>query len=140
MTSFFSLFINKLQHGAFTLNENDSLKEKTKDIPNGYGAYIIRANTADGEILYIGKSGTIKNNGDLKKQDLKKRLNNVQDNKPRADYFKENLKENEGLNELYFDWYIIDPETKILPAFLEAVLIQEYYSKHQALPAWNNGY
>ena len=38
-------------------------------------------------VIYIGKSGSIRQDGEFLKQSLAKRLSNKQDNKPREQYF-----------------------------------------------------
>ena len=67
------------EHGTFTFEIGNSLSQKTKEIPRGYGVYIIYANSIDGELLYIGKGGTIHTNGDFDKQQLKERLKKKQE-------------------------------------------------------------
>lgn len=78
-------------HGSFTFSINESLRDKIKDIPDGYGVYRIYSNSKNGELLYIGKAGTVKNNGTYSKQNLRKRLANKQDGKSREDFFREKL-------------------------------------------------
>lgn len=125
------------EHGTFTFEIGDSLSQKTKEIPAGYGVYRIYANSIDGELLYIGKGGTIHTNGDFDKQQLKERLKKKQEkNIYREDFFIKKMNEDKQLKALYIEWYIID-EKLYLPAYYEAILIQDYYSKHSKLPKWN---
>ena len=127
------------EHGTFTFEIGDSLSQKTKEIPTGYGVYRIYANSIDGELLYIGKGGTIHTNGDFDKQQLKKRIKNTQENMRREKFFINKINEDEQLKALCIEWFIID-EKRYLPAYYEAVLIQDYYSKHSKLPKWNKEY
>lgn len=128
-----------IKQGYFTFKIGDSLSQKTKEIPKGYGVYIIYANSNKGELLYIGKGGTVHTNGDFGKQQLKERLKKIQENIYREDFFIKKMNEDKQLKALYIEWYIID-EKLYLPAYYEAVLIQDYYSKHSKLPKWNKKY
>lgn len=128
-----------IKQGYFTFKIGDSLSQKTKEIPNGYGAYRIYANSNEGELLYIGKGGTVHTDGSFDKQPLKERLNNIQENMRREKFFIKKINENKHLKALYIEWFIID-EKLFLPAYYEAALIQDYYSKHSELPKWNKKY
>lgn len=128
-----------IKQGYFTFKVGDSLSQKTKEIPNGYGVYRIYANSSEGELLYIGKGGTVYTDGGFDKQPLKKRLNNTQENMRREKFFIKKMNEDEQLKALYIEWFIID-EKLFLPAYYEAALIQDYYSKYFRLPKWNKRY
>ena len=68
-------YISQKADGSFTFQSGDKLNkliEKHKDL-NNYGVYRFRANTEDGEILYIGHSGTA-SSSKFKKQKLSKRI------------------------------------------------------------------
>ncbi len=127
------------EHGTFTFKIGDSLSQKTKEIPNGYGVYRIYANSSEGELLYIGKGGTVHTDGSFDKQLLKERLNNKQENMRREKFFIKKMNEDKQLKALYIEWFIID-EILFLPAYYEAALIQDYYSKYSKLPKWNKEY
>lgn len=113
--------------------------QKTKEIPNGYGVYRIYANSSEGELLYIGKGGTAYTDGNFTEQQLKRRIKNKQENMCREDFFIKKINEDKQLKALYIEWFIID-EKLFLPAYYEAALIQDYYSKHSKLPKWNKEY
>lgn len=93
----------------------------------------------EGELLYIGKGGTVHTDGGFDKQPLKKRLNNKQENMRREKFFIKKINEDKQLKALYIEWFIID-EKLFLPAYYEAALIQNYYAKHSKLPKWNKEY
>lgn len=120
---------------AFKLG--NSLRKQTNDIPAGYGVYIFRKNTEDGDILYIGKSGTILQNGSFKAQDLRKRLNKKQAGIQRQDFLSKKINEDTEIKQIFIEWYIID-ERKYLPGLIEALLLQDYFTQHSCLPIWNN--
>lgn len=128
-----------IKQGYFTFKIGDSLSQKTKEIPKGYGVYKIYADSINGELLYIGKGGTVHTDGSFDKQSLKERLNNKQENMRREKFFIKKINEDKHLKALYIEWFIID-EKLFLPAYYEAALIQDYYSKHSKLPKWNKKY
>lgn len=128
-----------IKQGYFTFEIGNSLSEKTKEIPKGYGVYKIYANSIKGELLYIGKGGTVHTDGGFDKQPLKRRLNNTQENIRREKFFIKKMNEDKQLKILYIKWFLID-EKLFLPAYYEATLIQDYYSKHSKLPKWNKKY
>lgn len=127
------------KYGTFTFKIGDSLSQKTKEIPNGYGVYRIYANSIEGELLYIGKGGTAYTDGKFTEQQLKKRIKNKQENMRREDFFIKKINEDKQLKALYIEWFIMD-EKLFLPAYYEAALIQDYYSKYSKLPKWNKKY
>ena len=126
-----------LKTGLCTFKLGDNLKEQTKNIPSGaYGVYKIYANSKDGELLYIGKSGTCQCCGSFKAQDLKERLNNKQEGMRREEFFTKELSMNPNIKMLYIEWFIVDSKQYLL-GYCEAVLIQEYYETYAKLPLWN---
>ncbi len=123
--------------GYCSFKLGNSLRKQTNDIPAGYGVYIFRKNTEDGDILYIGKSGTILQNGSFKAQDLRKRLNKKQAGIQRQDFLSKKINEDTEIKQIFIEWYIID-ERKYLPGLIEALLLQDYFTQHSCLPIWNN--
>ena len=115
----------------------DSLKLQTQNIPSGYGVYIFHRNVEDGDILYIGKSGTVLQNGCYKTQGLRDRLNNKQDGMNREEFLRMKMNEDNTIQKIFIEWYIID-ERKYLPGLIEALLLQDYFTQHSCLPIWNN--
>lgn len=74
--------------GDFEFDVSMKLSKATSKVPKGYGAYIIYTNEKNCEnIVYIGKGGTIKNDGGFGKQQLRERLNNQQHGMRREDFF-----------------------------------------------------
>lgn len=131
--------LENCNHGVCTFSATDKLSSQISSIPDGYGVYIIYANTVEGEILYIGKSGTLEKDGTYKKQNLRERINNKQSGKKRRLFFKEILDSDPSLKKLVIEWFIID-EKKILPAYVEACLVQEYFEKKGKLPCQNKSF
>jgi hypothetical protein len=126
-------------NSSFSLNINEKLSKKVKEIklPNSFGIYIVYKNQKSYEnIIYIGKAGEIKNDGTLKNQGLLKRLTNVRNNKTANNYFKELFCDN--IDEIIIEYF--ETADGIIPSFVEASLVQEYFSKFLRLPLLNKSY
>jgi hypothetical protein len=127
--------------GQFSFRKGDNLAQKTKDVPKLAGIYYI-LRLADGKVdlVYIGKSGTILQNGTFKSQLLKARLNNKQDGVKRQVHFESKIYE-ENIDYLDIYWFVtVDDKNNDLPGFVEGVLIQRFYETHGKLPEWNKEY
>lgn len=117
-----------------------SLKEQTRSIPNKYGVYIFRKNTRKGEILYIGKSGTIKQDGHYKRQNLNKRINGKSSAQTQRErWFLDKFQEDPSMKIIYIEWYELDEE-KFLPGYVESCLLQKFFCETKKLPLWNKEY
>lgn len=112
-----------------------TLKEITSEIPNTPGVYIIY--NSKGEIVYIGKAGTINQDGTFKKQGLRRRLNNQHHGMRREDYFISKI-EDDDLDHIIIKWYEVNQG--VIPGSAEGILIQEYFNKYGELPPWNEGF
>lgn len=122
---------NDLHHfSAITINH---FKNKDRE-KNSRGVYLIREKKSS-EILYIGKAGSIDNNGDFKKQTISGRLKNKKDGKSSNIWTKDLYNERKGT--LIIE-YILLPETKNpTPAFIEALLLQTFLNDYHRLPIKN---
>lgn len=126
-------------NSSFTLNINEKLSKKVKEIKltNSFGIYIIYKNQKSyGNIIYIGKAGEIKNDGSFKNQGLLKRLTNVRNNKTANNYFKELFCDD--IDKIIIEYF--ETSDGIIPSFVEASLVQEYFSKFLRLPLLNKSY
>ena len=123
----------------FILTQEDKISEvlvKNK-VPNSFGIYIIYKNQKVYEnIIYIGKAGEIDNIGTEKTQGLLKRLSNTRDKKSANEYFKDIF--NEDIKELIIEYY--ETPNTVIPSFVEATLIQEYFQTFTKLPFLNKAY
>jgi hypothetical protein len=125
--------------GEFTFESGDRLVDHCKNIPNESGVYLIYTIKANQEeLVYIGASGKMKQDGSFGVQKLNKRLKNMQNSKlTRQKHFECEMEVNE-LDLIKVKWYVtFDEATKHLPLFVEAVLLQEFYQQHEQLPKWN---
>lgn len=121
-------------------NYNLKIKE---NVPNVFGVYVW-VNNLTNQIIYIGMAGKIKNNGVLGSQSIKNRLT-ASRGKDRLtkkdiltnDYVKDFM-QNENINSLSF--YILISKKDEPPAFIEALLLYNYYKKEKRLPQLNNSF
>lgn len=132
----YELFSNSsLILGKSTIN---FVKEINANIPNSFGVYIFYKNSKSYEnIIYIGKAGEITTSGDKKAQGLQKRLTNIRDNKPANIYYK-NVFDFLNFDELIIEYF--ETSQKLIPACVEASLIQEYFFLNNKLPVLNKSF
>lgn len=97
-----------------------------------YGVYIVRKKCTR-EVLYIGKSGTIDSEGNLKKQDIPARLKNVR-KREKKDISFNNVFDKYGPVVIE---YIILTEKNQLPTYVESLLLQAYFNEHGTIPREN---
>ena len=125
----------------FFFEPGSNLVEVSMDVPNLPGVYLIYR-LAKGKVVlvYIGKSGTVEQNGKFKNQLLRKRLNNKQDGVKRQQFFDQKMNE-ENIDALDIYWFVTyDEEQKDLPAFVEGLIMQRYFEAHGKLPPWNKNF
>jgi hypothetical protein len=127
--------------GNFFFEKGDQLSEVSKQVPEEPGVYyILKLAKGKVELVYIGKSGTLQQNGTFKNELLKKRLNNKQDGVTRQAYFEAKIKE-ESIDALDIYWFVTHDKThKDLPGYVEGVLLQQFYNFNGCLPSWNKAF
>lgn len=125
--------------GEFIFKQGDKLSNHCKGVPHAAGIYTFR--TIKGEIetlVYVGASGTMKQNGKFVTQLMKKRLQNMQSPKVRRQVFFESAMEKGKLDGIRVNWYVtFDEEHQDLPMYIEALLLQKYFDSYKILPIWN---
>ena len=128
-------------NGHFFFEKNDNLRNKSKDVPNLPGVYyILKLAKGKVELVYIGKSGSMLQNGQFKDQLLNKRLNNKQDGIRREYYFLNKIEE-ENIEALDIYWFAtVDDEHNDLPGYVEGLLLQRYFEVYGCLPPWNKSF
>ena len=127
------------EHGFYEYsNPSDSFKTCTALYFRGvkrqerYGIYVVRRGDT-GEILYIGKSGTIDSQGQFKGQDIPQRLKNVKERDVSADKWFQELVQEKG--QLVIEYFFLSKSKS--PALVEAALLQAYLNEHDRLPYKN---
>ncbi len=110
-----------------------SLHFKTSTLERPYyGVYIVNQKST-GNIIYIGKSGTMCQDGSFKEQDIPRRLVNKEKGQSRKYVFGKRVV---NYGELLIEYVIMKSESE-LPGYLEARLLQAYYDEHKKLPVDN---
>lgn len=111
---------------------------------NRYGVYVIYGSNTNGEeLIYVGLSGTIQNNGSIGQQCLHKRLHMKQGKESRPKFFHELIHDGrDGSGPfpggLYFRWFETYRNHIGTPPFLaEALLLAAYLKDCHRLPPLN---
>lgn len=125
-------------NGHFFFKRGNSLKDVSKDVPDLPGVYyIIRLAGGRIKLVYIGKSGSIEQDGQFKKQGLRGSLNNKQDGLQRQDYFEKKFRE-ENIDGLDIYWFVtFDKTNRDLPGYVEGLILQIHFERYGCLPEWN---
>jgi hypothetical protein len=96
-----------------------------------YGVYVIRQRDT-GQVLYIGKGGTVGKQGNFKEQDIPGRLTNRRGNISSAQWFGDLARK---MGALAVEYVFLTAHQS--PAFVEALLLQAYLNEHGCLPYCN---
>ncbi|MBP7497586.1 MAG: hypothetical protein KA792_07995 [Bacteroidales bacterium] len=127
--------------GHFFFKKGDNLREVSVNVPDLPGVYyILRLAKGKINLVYIGKSGTIQQNGKFKDQLLKGRLNNKQDGMKRQDFFDQKLQQ-ENIDALDIYWFVtFDDFHNDLPGYVEGLIMQKFFEINGRLPLWNKDF
>lgn len=108
---------------------------------NTYGVYLW-INTETGEILYIGMAGKVKTNGQLGSHSIENRLiatrGKVNGRDVLTNDYLFNYMQNNNVASLTF--YVFKTNALTPPAYLEAILLYNFYSQNGVLPIFNNSF
>ena len=127
--------------GHFFFEKGFNLSEESITVPNLPGIYVIQR-LARGKIdlVYIGKSGQIKQNGKFKDPLLRNHFSNKQDGIKLQKFFEEKI-DNENIDALDIYWYVtFDQDHHDIPSFVEAELLQWHLDMYGVLPKWNKSF
>ncbi|MCC5915755.1 MAG: hypothetical protein JJU02_00360 [Cryomorphaceae bacterium] len=131
--------LNKYQiNGHFFFQKGDSLAHQSKNVPNLPGVYyILRLARGKIDIVFIGKSGAVLQNGDFIDQSLRNCINNNQGGMKGQQYFEQKM-EQEDIDGLDIYWFVtFDDHHQHLPGFVEGQIMQRYFDVNGCLPPWN---
>ncbi len=124
-------------NGKFRFSRGQRIRDivHNAEVPEKYGVYII--SDPQGRVVYIGRSGTMLNDGRFQKQTLRGRLTNRQGERSRQEFFGDMLIERH-VQSLHFEWFVTFSEANgILPSLAESQLLQAYFDDHGRLPPYN---
>jgi len=128
-------------NGHFFFGEKDELGIVCNAPKNGMGIYIVYAlKNGKIELIYIGSSGKIKQDGKkkIRKGGIFDRLvNGKQFDYPRKRSWKEKIM-TERIEALDIYWYeTFDQNNSDIPSTIEGIIIQRYFDIYGTLPKWN---
>jgi len=126
----------------FIFEIENELSEVCNAPQEGNGVYLVYEVTGDEkELLFIGSTGTIQNNGELKVKvgGIYEKIVNAQQfgklSRRKAwpiQMKKENI---EALEVHWFETY--NEKTKHIPTYVEALILQKFLDENARLPRWN---
>jgi len=127
--------------GHFFFTKNNELNNVCNAPKNSGGVYLVYAlKNGKIEVVYIGSSGKITQNGILKIRQggiFDRIVNGKQFGNTRKKSWKEKII-SEKIEALDIYWYqTFDSQYKDIPASVEANLIQNYFDIYRKLPKWN---
>lgn len=127
--------------GHFFFRSGDTLTELTSDIPNLPGVYyIVKLAAGKIDIVYIGKAGTARTDGSITTEGLQRHLNMEQNGLNRQALFETKI-DVESIDALDVYWFVtFDENRQDLPAYVEASILQDYYTVYRRLPNWNKAF
>lgn len=126
----------------FTFTKKDNLFDSCNAPKEGSGVYLVyEVSGDDKELLFIGSTGTIQNNGELKHRAggiYDRIVNGNQFGKlPRHKAWHFQMKI-ENIETLEVHWYeTFAGKTKHIPTFVEGLILQKFLDEHGKLPRWN---
>ncbi len=140
----FDALTKYINNDHFFFSASNNLEEVCNAPKFNGGVYLVYAlKNGKIELVYIGSSGKMRQNGELKirKNGLYDRLvNGKQFDAPRKQSWKDKLKE-ENIDALDIYWFVtFDEVNNDIPQYVEGLIIQSYYDLHKKLPLWNKEY
>lgn len=122
---------------VFSTGDNVLQSDKLLRLPDKQGIYLVyKDSIKEANLLYVGKSGSVRTNGDFMKQSIFDWLyRNTSGGIPRIVYFQKEALKDSG-ERVVIQWFVTNG-TDTLPGTLEAQLLQAYYDRYGELPPLN---
>lgn len=126
----------------FHFNVDDSLEQVCNAPESGSGIFLVYSvNEEVKELIMVGSTGTIQNNGKLKSKNgglFDKIVNGHQFAKTARKYSWPTQMKLENITSLEVDWYeTFNDKNKVIPTFLEGQILQFFLDENGKLPKWN---
>ena len=140
----FDILENYQNNGHFFLSEDKSLEKVCNAPKTASGVYVIYALKGGKiELVYIGCSGKVLSNGQIKHRNgglFDRIVNGKQFNDSRKKSWAAQVKK-EKIEALDIYWYeTINNEIGDIPTYVEAVCMQRYFEIYGRLPRWNEAF
>ena len=118
--------------------KDGNVLSKVCNAPERAGVYLVyQLRHGKVDLVYIGASGTINQDGTFKNQLLKGRINNTHDGIKRQALFENKIREFD-IDALDIYWYVTyDEAYNDFPNELEDKLLEKHKSIYGKLPGWN---
>jgi len=126
----------------FTFATENELSEVCNAPQEGNGVYLVyEVNGDEKELLFVGSTGTIQNNGEIKLKVggiYEKLVNGQQFGKlSRRKAWPIQMKK-ENIEQLEIHWYeTFNAKTKHIPTYVEGLILQKFLDENSRLPRWN---
>lgn len=124
-------------NGHFFFERGKTLSEVCNAPEQAGVYYILMLCKGEIELVYIGASGTINQQGKFSTQLLKGRLNNKQNGMKRQQFFEEIMEEQDIEALDIYRFVTFDKKTQHIPTYVEALLLQKHFDIYGCLPKWN---
>jgi len=126
----------------FSFTVNDSLEEVCNASDNGSGVFLVYdATTEEKELIMVGSTGTVQNDGTLKSKNgglYDKIVNGHQFAKTGRKYSWPAQMKLESIDRLEVYWYeTFNAKNKVIPTFVEGQVLQNFLDENGKLPRWN---
>lgn len=127
---------------SFILSPSDRLEEVCNASENAAGIFTVYAvDGADKELIMVGSTGTVQNDGSLKNKNgglYDKIVNGHQFAKTGRKYTWPKQMELESISKLEVFWYeTFNDDVKSIPTFVEGQVLQSFLEENGKLPRWN---
>ncbi|MFM9987655.1 hypothetical protein [Flavobacterium sp.] len=127
---------------SFTFTIEDSLEVVCNATETASGVFLVYAvENDDKELIMVGSTGTIQNDGSLKSKGgglYDKIVNGHQFAKTGRKYSWPAQMKKENISRLEVYWYdTYNDKTKVIPTFAEAQILQNFLDENNRLPRWN---
>ncbi len=136
----FDVLKSAYNSGKFVYTDKDKLAVEC-NAPNSAGVYLIYSKTSQGaELLFVGSSGSVSQNGSIGTNTLRHRILIRRDGTDR-EYFLKRKMQTDHISYFEIEWYhTYENKEGSLPKFAEASILQEYFKLNGKLPPWNKEY
>jgi len=127
----------------FTFTPEDSLETVCNASETGSGIFLVYdvKSEEDKELIMVGSTGTVQNDGTLKSKNgglFDKIVNGHQFAKTGRKYSWPAQMKIENIERLEVYWYeTFNAKTKIIPTFIEGQILQNFLTENDKLPRWN---
>lgn len=128
--------------GNFSFTTDNNLEEACNATETGSGVFLVyNADAEEKELIMVGSTGTIQNDGTLKSKNgglYDKIVNGHQFAKTGRKYSWPAQMKLENINRLEVYWYeTYNAKNKFIPTYVEGLILQKFLDENTKLPKWN---